>query len=151
MTKEEYLAMCATRYEELEMLKEKDSFYDYEVGLERILNDSDRQYLESVLNGKSVTENRRKKNTNSLWRSYTPRGQVLCIRILDWLRRAKGCFAIARNDALPVVIANREVRTMKQSMCTNPAVQGIIFCFVPSRLRGKWIFFVHLPKPFSKT
>jgi hypothetical protein len=29
MTKEEYLAMCATRYEELELLKEKDNFYDY--------------------------------------------------------------------------------------------------------------------------
>jgi hypothetical protein len=61
MTKEEYLAMCATRYEELEMLKEKDNFYDYEVGLERILNDLGHQYLESVLNEKSITENRRKK------------------------------------------------------------------------------------------
>jgi hypothetical protein len=57
MTKDEYLAMCATRYEELELLKEKDNFYD-EVGLERILNDSGRQYLERVLNEKSVTENR---------------------------------------------------------------------------------------------
>ena len=67
MTKEEYLAICSSRYEELEALKSKDNFYDYEVGLEQILNDFGRQYLESALNEKSVTENRRKKNTNPIW------------------------------------------------------------------------------------
>ncbi len=61
MTKEDYLALCARHYEELEALKAKDNFYDYEVGLERILNDLGRQYLENSLNEKSITENRRKK------------------------------------------------------------------------------------------
>ena len=61
MTKEEYLAICASRYDELESLKKKDNLYDYEVGLEQILNDLGRQYLESALNEKSITENRRKK------------------------------------------------------------------------------------------
>ena len=30
MRKEEYLALTARRYEELEALEEKDNFYDYE-------------------------------------------------------------------------------------------------------------------------
>jgi hypothetical protein len=30
MIKEEYLAIAVSRYEELEALKEKDNFYDYE-------------------------------------------------------------------------------------------------------------------------
>jgi hypothetical protein len=29
MTKEEYLAMASSRYEEIESLKAKDNFYDY--------------------------------------------------------------------------------------------------------------------------
>jgi hypothetical protein len=61
MSKEDYLSICAKHYDALESLKSKDNFYDYEAGLERILNDSGRQYLESFLNEKSLTENRRKK------------------------------------------------------------------------------------------
>jgi hypothetical protein len=61
MTKEDFLATCGQHYDELEALKAKDNFYDYEKGLERILNDLGRQYLESSLNEKSATENRRKK------------------------------------------------------------------------------------------
>ena len=35
MTKEEYLAIAAGRYEEIEALKEKANFYDYEILLVR--------------------------------------------------------------------------------------------------------------------
>jgi len=61
MTKEKYLAICASRYDELEALKSRDNFYDYEVGLERIWQDIGLQYLEASLNEMSATTDRRKK------------------------------------------------------------------------------------------
>jgi hypothetical protein len=62
MTKEEYLALAASRYEEIETLKEKDNFYDYEKSFAQIWQDLGRLYLESYLNEQSSTEDRRKKN-----------------------------------------------------------------------------------------
>ena len=62
MPKEEYLAICASRYDELETLRGKDKFYDYEVDLEHILNDLGRQYLESALKS-LLRKNGRKKNS----------------------------------------------------------------------------------------
>jgi hypothetical protein len=71
MTKEDFLTTCGQPYDELESLKAKDNFYDYEVGLEHLLNAIGRQYLESAPNEKSVTENRRKKNTDhEIWRYF---------------------------------------------------------------------------------
>jgi uncharacterized membrane protein len=61
MTREEYLALAASRYDELEKLKEKDNFYDYEKGFDEIWRDLGRQYMESQLNEKSATSDRRKK------------------------------------------------------------------------------------------
>jgi hypothetical protein len=61
MTKEEYLALAASRYEEIEILKEKDNFYDYEKSFAQIWQDLGRLYLESYLNEQSSTEDRRKK------------------------------------------------------------------------------------------
>jgi hypothetical protein len=61
MTKEEYLSIAASRYEELEKLELVDNFYDYEKGLDRILQDLGRQYLEESLQGRSKTNDRRKK------------------------------------------------------------------------------------------
>jgi hypothetical protein len=61
MTKEEYLALAASRYEEIESLKAKDNFYDYEKSFDRIWQDLGRLYLESHLNEQSSTQDRRKK------------------------------------------------------------------------------------------
>ena len=61
MTKEEYLALAASRYEALEMLDEKDNFYDYEKSFDQIWQDLGRLYLESKLNEQSQTRDRRKK------------------------------------------------------------------------------------------
>ena len=61
MTKEEYLALAAGRYEELESLDEKDNFYDYEKSFDQIWQDLGRQYLESKMNEQSQTRDRRKK------------------------------------------------------------------------------------------
>jgi hypothetical protein len=44
-TKEEYLAIVSSRYEELKTLNEKDNFYDFEKTFDRIWQDLGRQYL----------------------------------------------------------------------------------------------------------
>ena len=61
MTKEEYLALAASRYDELEALKKHDNFYDYEKGLVEILQELGRDYLMQSLNETSKTNDRRKK------------------------------------------------------------------------------------------
>ena len=61
MTKEEYMALAMSKYEELEALKEKDSFYDYEKGLFDIMQELTREYLEEALKEMSITTDRRKK------------------------------------------------------------------------------------------
>lgn len=67
MTKEEYLALAANHYEELESLKEKDNFYDYEKAFDETWTNLGRLYMEAQLNETSKTADRRKKKTaNSL-------------------------------------------------------------------------------------
>jgi hypothetical protein len=61
MTKEEYLAIAGSRYEELEKLQSADTFYDYEKGFAKIWQDLGRLYMESYLNETSTTRDRRKK------------------------------------------------------------------------------------------
>jgi hypothetical protein len=61
MTREEYLSLVESRYEELEKLKEKDNFYDYEKGFDEVWQDLGRRYMESQLNDMSKTTDRRKK------------------------------------------------------------------------------------------
>ncbi|KAA6302381.1 MAG: hypothetical protein EZS26_001494 [Candidatus Ordinivivax streblomastigis] len=61
MTKEEYLALAASHYEDLEKLKEKENFYDYEKGFDEIWTDLGRLYIEAQLNEMSTTQDRRKK------------------------------------------------------------------------------------------
>ncbi|GHT55152.1 hypothetical protein AGMMS49982_20780 [Bacteroidia bacterium] len=61
MTKEAYLALAAEHYEELEKLKEKDSLYDFEKGLDAVCTKFGRHYLETALNETSNTKDRRKK------------------------------------------------------------------------------------------
>jgi hypothetical protein len=61
MSKEEFLKLAASRYEEIEKLKEHDNFYDYEKEFDRLWQDYGRSCLEQQLNAKSKTMDRRKK------------------------------------------------------------------------------------------
>ncbi|GHT01598.1 hypothetical protein AGMMS50276_29940 [Synergistales bacterium] len=61
MTKEEYLSIAASRYDELSKLEEHDNFYDFEKNFDAIWMDLGRQYMESALNSSSKTQDRRKK------------------------------------------------------------------------------------------
>ena len=61
MTKEEYMALAGSRYDELEALKQHDNFYDYEKGLVDILQELGREYLMHSLNESSTSTDRRKK------------------------------------------------------------------------------------------
>lgn len=61
MIKEKYLALAASRYEEIEALKEKNNFYDYEKSFDQLWQDLGRLYLENHLNEQSSTQDRRKK------------------------------------------------------------------------------------------
>jgi Predicted membrane protein len=61
MTKEEFLALAESRYEELESLKKHDNFYDYEKEFDRLWQEFGRSCLEQQLNEASKTKDRRKK------------------------------------------------------------------------------------------
>lgn len=60
MTKEEFLAIAATKYDEVKQLKKHNNFYDYEVGFERVMNEMSRELLEKSL-GDLPTDRRKKK------------------------------------------------------------------------------------------
>jgi uncharacterized membrane protein len=59
MTKEEYLALAVQKYEELQNLKTKTNFYDYEQTFDQIWKDLGKQVLETNLS--DVPMDRRKK------------------------------------------------------------------------------------------
>lgn len=59
MSKEEYLALAEQKYKELQSLKMKPTFYDYEQSFEQIWLDLGRQVLEKNLS--EVPDDRRKK------------------------------------------------------------------------------------------
>lgn len=59
MTREEYLALCAKRYDELQALKKIDNFYDYENEFATIMKDLGKEVLEKQLS--DLPADRRKK------------------------------------------------------------------------------------------
>jgi hypothetical protein len=65
MTKEEYLSIAASKYDELQSLKSIDNFYDYEKEFEKIFIDLARTVLEENL-GKPSADRRKKKHSQSL-------------------------------------------------------------------------------------
>ena len=67
MSKEEYLAKAAARYDALEGLKEQKDFYNYEAEFDKIWTDLGREVLESSI-GK-VPENKQKKHRPHLLRA----------------------------------------------------------------------------------
>ncbi len=62
MSKEEYLAKAAARYDALQGLKKHKDFYSYEAEFDKIWTDLGREVLESTI-GK-VPENKRKKTSS---------------------------------------------------------------------------------------
>ncbi len=59
MTKAEYLALAEQKYQELQALETKPTFYDYEKSFDEIWQDLGRQVFEKNLS--DVPQNRRKK------------------------------------------------------------------------------------------
>lgn len=59
MTKEEYLALAASRWPELEALDQEKDFYEYEKRFEQIMLDLSRAVLEHKIS--NVGKDRRKK------------------------------------------------------------------------------------------
>jgi len=59
MSKDEYLALATQKYDDLQLLKHKLTFYEYEKEFDQIWKDLGRQVLEKNLS--DVPENRRKK------------------------------------------------------------------------------------------
>lgn len=49
MSKEEFLAIAATKYDQVCQLGEQDNFYDYEVGFEQVMTELSRELLEKSL------------------------------------------------------------------------------------------------------
>ncbi len=60
MTKEEYMAIVAKRYDELQALNKIDNFYDYENEFAIIMKDIGKEILEKNL-GELPTNRRKKK------------------------------------------------------------------------------------------
>lgn len=65
MTKEEYLAMAASRYDELQALNKIDNFYDYESEFANIMNVLSKEILEKNLS-KLPADRRKKKHLPNL-------------------------------------------------------------------------------------
>jgi hypothetical protein len=65
MTKEEYLAMAAKRYDELQALNKIDNFYDYESEFANIMNELSKEVLEKNLS-KLPADRRKKKHLPNL-------------------------------------------------------------------------------------
>ena len=60
MTKEQYVAACAVRYDQLQALNKLTDFYDYEVEFVKIWQDMGREVLENNIS-KLPNDKRKKK------------------------------------------------------------------------------------------
>ncbi len=65
MTREEFLGLAGSRYEALQELKKIDDFYDYEKGVEKIVQELSRKVLEQNIG--FVSKDRRKKKFDQVF------------------------------------------------------------------------------------
>ena len=65
MTKEEYLAIAAKRYDELQALNRIDNFYDYESEFVNIMKDLGKEVLEKNLSDLPADKRKKKHLPNS--------------------------------------------------------------------------------------
>ena len=71
MTEDEYVALARQKYQDLQQLKRKPTFYDYEKSFDEIWQDLGRQVLEKSLS--DVPVDRRKKKDDNALRTNTNR------------------------------------------------------------------------------
>lgn len=64
MTREEYLALCSKRYDELQALKKVDNFYDYESEFVTIMKGLGKDVLEKQLSELSADRRKKKRSPN---------------------------------------------------------------------------------------
>ena len=65
MTREEYLALCSKRYDELKALNKIDNFYDYESEFAMIMKGLGKEVLEKQLS-ELPADRRKKKPSHNL-------------------------------------------------------------------------------------
>ena len=65
MTKEEYLALCSKRYDELKALGKIDNFYDYESEFATIMKELSKEVLEKQLSDLTADRRKKKPSPNS--------------------------------------------------------------------------------------
>ena len=65
MTEDEYVALARQKYQDLQQLKSKPTFYDYEKSFDEIWQELGRQVLEKSLSD-VPTDRRKKKDENAL-------------------------------------------------------------------------------------
>lgn len=65
MTKEEYLAIAARRYDELKALNKIDNFYDYESEFANIMKEMCKEVLEKNLSDLPADRRKKKHSPNS--------------------------------------------------------------------------------------
>ena len=65
MTKEEYLALCSKRYDELKALGKIDNFYDYESEFATIMKELSKEVLEKQLSDLPADRRKKKPSPNS--------------------------------------------------------------------------------------
>ena len=64
MTREEYLALCSTRYDELKALNKIDNFYDYESEFATIMKELSKEVLEKQLSDLPADRRKKKPSPN---------------------------------------------------------------------------------------
>lgn len=64
MTKEEYLALCSKRYDELQALNKIDNFYDYESEFGEIMKELSKDVLEKHLSDLPADRRKKKHSPN---------------------------------------------------------------------------------------
>lgn len=68
MTEEEYIALARQKYQHLQQLKSKPTFYDYEKSFDEIWQELGRQVLEKSLS-EVPADRRKKKDDDALWKN----------------------------------------------------------------------------------
>lgn len=65
MTKEEYIALASSKYDELQALKKINNFYDYEKKFDELLMDYGRTLLEKSISSPPADRRKKKLLQNS--------------------------------------------------------------------------------------
>lgn len=65
MTKEEYLAIASSKYDELQALRKIDNFYDYEKEFDKLLRELGRTLFEKTLSEVPADRRKKKHSQNS--------------------------------------------------------------------------------------